>query len=53
MTYKHLRFIQCCRIYGLWRAGHNQTEIAKEIGVDKDKSTIMKYLIQINMRIFS
>ena len=24
-----------CEIYGLWRAGHNQTEIAKEIGVHK------------------
>jgi len=40
MAYKHLTFTQRCRIYGLWRAGHNQTEIAKEIGVHK--STISR-----------
>ena len=27
--------MQRCRIYGLWRAGHNQTEIAKDGGVRK------------------
>ncbi len=40
MAYKQLAFIQRCRIYGLCRAGHNQTEIAKEIGVHK--STISR-----------
>ena len=40
MAYKHLTFIKRCRIYGLWRSGHNQTEIAKEIGVHK--STISR-----------
>lgn len=40
MAYKHLTFIQRCTIYGLWRSGHNQTEIAKEIGVHK--STISR-----------
>lgn len=33
VAYKHLTYIQRCKIYGLWRAGHNQTEIAEEIGV--------------------
>jgi IS30 family transposase len=42
MTYKQLDFIQRCRIYGLWRAGYSQTEIAKEIGVHK--STISREL---------
>ena len=40
MAYKHSTFIQRCRIHGLWRVGHNQTEIAKEIGVHK--STISR-----------
>lgn len=40
MAYKHLTFIQRCTIFGLWRSGHNQTEIAKEIGVHK--STISR-----------
>lgn len=40
MAYKQLTFIQRCRIYGLWRAGCSQTEIAKEIGVHK--STICR-----------
>ena len=35
MAYQHLIFIQRCRIYGLWGAGHNQTSIAKEVGVHK------------------
>ena len=42
MAYKQLTFIQRCRIYGLWRAGHTQTDIAKEIGVHK--STISREL---------
>lgn len=42
MAYKQLNFQQRCQIYGLWRAGHNQTEIAKEIGVHK--STISREL---------
>ncbi|HHZ92287.1 TPA: hypothetical protein EYN98_10970 [Candidatus Poribacteria bacterium] len=40
VAYKHSTFIQRCRIHGLWRVGHNQTEIAKEIGVHK--STISR-----------
>jgi len=40
VAYKHSTFIQRCRIYGLWQVGHNQTEIAKEIGVHK--STISR-----------
>ena len=42
IAYKHLTFIQRCRIYGLWRAGHNQAEIAKEVGMHK--STISREL---------
>ena len=42
MAYKHLTFLQRCSIYGLWRAGHNQTEIAKEMGVHQ--STISREL---------
>lgn len=42
MGYKHLTFIQRCEIYGLWRAGLKQTEIATKIGVHK--STICKEL---------
>lgn len=40
MEYKQLDYRRRCRIYGLWRAGFNQTEIAKEIGVHK--STISR-----------
>ena len=35
MSHKQLTFEQRCHIYGLWRSGHNQTEIAKEIWVHK------------------
>jgi IS30 family transposase len=40
--YKQLDFQKRCQIYGFWRAGYNQTEIAKEIGVHK--STISREL---------
>jgi len=40
MSYRQLTFMQRCKIYGLWRAGYNQPEIAKEIGVHK--STISR-----------
>lgn len=40
MAYKQLDFRKRCQIYGLWRAGHSQTEIAKEVGVHK--STISR-----------
>ncbi|MFZ2486460.1 MAG: IS30 family transposase [Candidatus Rickettsiella isopodorum] len=40
MGYKQLDFRKRCQIYGLWKSGHNQTEIAKEIGVHK--STISR-----------
>lgn len=42
MVYKQLDFQKRCQIYGLWRAGHNQTEITNEIGVHK--STISREL---------
>jgi transposase, IS30 family len=42
MGYKQLDFVKRCQIYGLWRAGCKQTEIAKEIGVHK--STISREL---------
>lgn len=40
MAYKQLDFRKRCQIYGLWRAGYNQTEIVKELGVHK--STISR-----------
>jgi IS30 family transposase len=42
MSYKQLDYLKRCRIYGLWRAGYTQTDIAKEIGVHK--STISREL---------
>lgn len=42
MGYKQLDYLTRCKIYGLWRAGHNQTQIAKEVGVHK--STISREL---------
>lgn len=42
MTYKQLDYLKRCRIYGLWRAGYTQLEIAKKIGVHK--STISREL---------
>ena len=42
MRYKQLDFQKRCQIYGLWRAGYNQTEIAREIGVHK--STVSREL---------
>jgi IS30 family transposase len=33
--YKQLDYQKRCQIYGLWRSGYNQSEIAKEIGVHK------------------
>jgi transposase, IS30 family len=40
VEYKQLDFEKRCQIYGLWKAGYNQSEIAKEIGVHK--STISR-----------
>lgn len=42
MSYKQLDFIMRCRIYGLWKAGYNNSRIAEEIGVHK--STISREL---------
>jgi IS30 family transposase len=42
MAYKQLDYLKRCQIFGLWRAGHNQTKIAKELGVHK--STIGREL---------
>lgn len=35
MAYKQLTSDQSYLIYGLWRSGHSQTEIARESGVHK------------------
>ena len=40
MAYKQLTYLQRCQIFGLWRAGETQTQIAKEVGVHK--STISR-----------
>lgn len=42
MGYKQLDYLTRCKIYGLWRAGFKQIEIAKEVGVHK--STIRREL---------
>lgn len=42
MAYKHLDYLTRCKIFGLWRAGLKQNEIAEEIGVHK--STISREL---------
>jgi transposase, IS30 family len=42
LGYNHLDYKKRCQIYGLWRAGHTQSEIAKEIGVNQ--STISREL---------
>lgn len=42
LGYKQLDYKKRCQIYGLWKAGHTRTEIAKEIGVHK--STISREL---------
>lgn len=42
MAYNQLDYRTRCKIYGLWRAGLKQTEIADEIGVHK--STISREL---------
>lgn len=40
MAYKQLTFLKRCKIYAFWKAGYNQSQIAKEIGVHK--STISR-----------
>jgi IS30 family transposase len=40
MAYKQLDFLKRCKIHAFWKAGYNQTQIAKEIGVHK--STISR-----------
>lgn len=42
MAYKQLDYLKRCQIYALWKAGYNQVEIAKEVGVHK--STISREL---------
>jgi IS30 family transposase len=42
LGYKHLDYKKRCQIYGLWKAGHTQQEIAKEVCVHK--STISREL---------
>ena len=40
MGYTRLNYLQRCQILGLWKAGHHQSQIAKEVGVHK--STICR-----------
>lgn len=40
MSHKHLNYLKRCQILALWKAGFNQTQIAKEVGVHK--STISR-----------
>lgn len=42
MSYKHLTFVQRCKISAFWKAGYQQKEIAAEIGVSP--STISREL---------
>jgi len=42
MSHKQLDYIKRCHILAFWRAGYNQTDIAKEVGVHK--STISREL---------
>lgn len=42
MGYKQLDYLKRCQILAFWRAGKNQSEIAKEVGVHK--STISREL---------
>lgn len=42
MGYKQLDYRKRCQIYGLWRAGYTQVQIAKEVGVNQ--STISREL---------
>ena len=42
MSHKHLNYEQRCMIYALRKAGRNQTQIAKEMGVHR--STISREL---------
>jgi len=40
MSHQHLNYLKRCHILALWKAGFNQNQIAKEIGVHK--STISR-----------
>ncbi len=40
MAHLHLNYLKRCQILALWKAGYNQTQIAKEVGVHK--STICR-----------
>jgi IS30 family transposase len=40
MGYKHLDYLKRCKILGMWKAGHTQAQIAKEVGVHQ--STISR-----------
>ena len=35
MGHSHLNYLKRCQILALWKAGYNQTQIAKEVGVHK------------------
>ena len=40
MSHSHLNYIKRCQILALWKAGYNQSQIAKEVGVHR--STISR-----------
>jgi transposase, IS30 family len=42
LGYKHLDYKKRCQLYGLWRAGYTQSQIAKEIGMNQ--STVSREL---------
>jgi hypothetical protein len=47
MGFRHLNYLQRCQILALWKAGFNQTQIAKEAG--EHKSTICRELKRNNL----
>lgn len=48
VRYKQPDYLTRCKINGLWRTGHNQTQAAKEVGVQVHKSTISQNLEKIS-----
>ena len=50
MSYKHLNFVQLCKIAAFWKAGYQQKEIATELGVSP--STISREIKRNSRRNF-
>jgi IS30 family transposase len=42
LGYKHLDYRKRCQIYGLWKAGYTQSEIARDVGIAQ--STVSREL---------